>query len=886
MEKEENLNLKKVEIDISKKQKIEEYEQILFNPELDTNGKIINFSDYDNKMFEYLYFYGSKEVDIDKKIKLFQNIINNSAPENLIGSKAYSSYFMTNCQEDNKKIANRFEMEIIKDILARIYEYEREDIPVLRNNEEEIVKRFLPTTLYIEGNQEKSKIMSNNETKNMARGKIEECIGNLFEETSEQTIEIARYIIRLQNKFDENNRPKNDKLAIIYDYIKNIDIFETLKENLNKIHSNEKKGDINEKGLKRIDYADKALALMLESNFDKGVHELGKEENIQIFKENGRDIYDSKAIRKLVELYVERPSFQNYSPEKDNLIYKYVLTVTSKSNFNLFKEQGVSDLLQLYSTRFAPNGENIKNLCQIAIIKNLRYDMSVEEATKYVNEFIKKVGNNVVKSSEEVQFDKFLDALTKIRIFSKESLIPENATDFILMQAIMKDSIINTMSEKYSCVTERALENLGKLDYKRLNSNSQLTYIYITRDHLDKEKEIGCQNSGEKCIRIKRELLSNLYSGRYSAINIMFHENTHMRQRLNKDITKSFEEYMMLKELIIKAKDIKYYYNNYEQAYEEIDAREKANIREAEYIEKLISKYITFEQGKDANEDIMKNITEELQKEKSKLILETEKEKKLYKEGLYKFDQDGKKRTINEIFDRTLTDSEIFNYMISHPILNLEYQNYGDRRTLSEQIMCANKYKDMINIQMMREIIKNSVVANSVQPIKPLLKTVRELINDAQNEKDLDFVNGIVGDNMPTVIKKYALSISTRKKYGINIPDIRQSYLEIRDFLEFAKKDSKAINVENLKIPNENGNSLIEMLENIKSEFEKNFLNEIADNVEQRKFKDKTKKGKLRFFQNSYEQLRGIQADIRGKEQVRDKEEKLRDKEDKEEKNK
>lgn len=797
--------------EVTPKDSIKEYEQILFNPELDTNGKIINFFDYDNKMFEYLNFYGARGIDTDKKIKLFQSILDNTSPGNLCSSKTYSSYFLLSELEDDKKVTYSFNMKIIKDILARIYEKEGMNNLKLNDSEYDILKdRFLPSTKYME---DKKILRSNpNEEKFELRGEIEDRIGQLYNTSSGDAIEIAKYVINLQKNFKEKNKPKDKRLGIIYDYIKNINLVDVLKENLKEI-CEEKDSNIDKKGLRRIDYADIALSLILEADFDKGVQELCKEETSQLFKDNKRDIYDSRAIRKLAKLYVENSCYQNYNLETNKLIYKYVSTVTSKPNFNLFKEQGISDLLQLYSTRLMAIGEDVKILCQYATISNPRFSMDFENTKKYINNFIDEVGDNVLNESKEVEFDKFLDALTKMRIFSEESLMPQNATDFLLKQSIMTESIINTKGKKYSGVTERAIENLGKLENKALTNNKPLEYIYIIRDYLDREDTLGNHDSSEKIIRAKREKVNELKYGNLDVLRTIFHENTHFARvsRLG-NIPKSFKEYMMIKETILEDHNPEYYKENYFLEYQEIEAREKANKRVAKYIDKLIPPSQTLNFVDNMINDTREKMRDSL---KTKFNMLAKIEEQLYEKGINKKDKDGEKRTINQIFDRRIPTSEIVSSISNYPALLLEYENDGTKRTLSEQMVFVNKYKRKLNPQMMREIIKKSEIANSEISIGAVLQASKELIYNIQDERDIQLIDGIIEDNLPIVIENYKQAL--RKN---NIVDIENSYSEIKKFIEFTRQNPIANNIKSLEEHDGNEKSMLERLEEIKDEFE------------------------------------------------------------------
>ncbi len=902
--------------EVTPKDPIEKYEEILFNPKLQSNGKIANFEEYDNLMFEYLCFYGSRSVEIDKKMQLFENIIDNSRPGRLNNSKTYFLYFMKSDYDDDQMVTYSFNGTIAKDVLARIHETDGKSTVFTDFEFDLFENRYLPRMYDIEKEDpEFFKSMPDIPPKIKLKGDIEQYLEELYIASSVQSVEIAKYVIRLQNIFKKSNRPKNEKLAKVYDYVKSINAIDALKKNLtpdelreidpnfdyNKIvfRSEEEKNEPPKKlkklqkrkkdpnvkyGLRRIDYADIALSLMIESDFIKGSGEFVTAIANKTFQNNGRNIYDSRAVRKLVELYVNNPDLRYNYGYLNDIIYKYVSTAVSKPDFNLFKEQGVSDLLQLVSTKNLPIGENIKNLVQEGINQNPRYSMSLEESEKYVNDFINVVGKESIDSSKEAGFDKFLVALTKMRIASPESLLPQNATDFLLEQMLRKDSIINIMSDKYSGVKERTLENLGKLDNKNQNGNSPLSYMYLVRDYIYSDTVLG--NHEKNIISIKRENVDRLADGDFHVINTIFHENTHMAQSLREDkIPRTFKEYMMIKEEIIRKKIPKYYNNNYILYYKEIDARENAAKKTADYISRMIPEDSTLDFAENLHNSVVEMICDKFKEEQAKYSLESQREGKLYDEGLnQKVDSNGKKRKISEIFDQSVSSNDIYiNFFKRYPGLMLEYNSDGRKRTFYEQLMFANNYKENLNLQMMREIIKDSGIASYSKDMSPLI-AIKKLAIDAKTKEDIEFVNGVVGDNLSTAIKSYILTINERIKQNTFYPtsDILVSYSIIKDFIEFANKNPNAPGMEVLRVKNDMGKDSLDLLQFVKESFEKidpNIGTKAADNIKARQKENVSKQSQSakkpqkksilgRIFHHSYAQLRDVEADVEGKRNV------------------
>ena len=916
------------------KASIESYETYLFNPDLKKNGKIVNFNEYDNLMYEYLSFYGTRGmVDIDKKSQLFQNIIDNSKPGDLNRSKTYSLYFMKSDYEDDQKVTFSFNGVIAKDVLARIHETNGKDT---HYNEFEFFlfeKFYLPRIINWEKEDPEffnrmKETDPNISPEQELPGDLELHLGELFVASSIGSVELAKYAIRLQNIFNISDRPKNKDLAKVYDYVKSIDIFSLLKKNLapEKLKDYEKidRDTINEflgiqeteeerqkrleeekenegidynvdkDGLRKIDYADIALSLMLESDFEKGLLELSTKEIEKTFYENGRNIHDSRAIRKLVELYVQKPELQKSNPLLEDQIFKYVLTVSSKPDFNLFTEQGISDLMQLANTQNSAFGRSISSLLKKSLTTNPNYSMSLQDANQYVNDFMNNVGETAIDSSKEAEFDKFLVALTQIRLSSKNGIFSQEATDFLLNQALRPNSIINTMNEKYSGVSERALENLGKLDNVKQN-NGQLSYIYIVRDYIDRDITLGLH--GANCITVKRENVKKLANGEFDAIETIFHENTHMNQAIRiKQIPQSFKDYIMIKEDIIRFEREKYYDQNYRLFYKEIEAREKSEQKTAEYIGQIIPKDRTEDFVENLRDDIAEMFSTRYKEEQKRYISKSKLEGKLYDEGLIKIDKDGAKRPISEIFDRYVDEFSISTYMKKYPGLVLEYNDNGTKRSLSEQILFANANKERINLQMMREIIKNAGTAQTSTSLEPLV-AVKRLIINAKSKEDIEFINGIVGDNFPIAILNYGKKLSTQLKDNtrrLTINDL-DDYLLIKEFVDAAEKNPQIPWLEGFNVTTENGITTLHMLQVIKSTIEKANPNigAISDNykaMKQQRTQTSTnstipsrKSNKKSFFSNkfhkSYEQLQEIEADVEGMQTVAQYEIELEDRE-------
>jgi len=855
--------------EIMPKKSIEEYQEKLANIKRKEDGTIEDFIEYDDILLEYLSLYGKRgQIDINQKNQLFQSLIDNTKPGSLIDSRTYRLYFMeSNHEHDRTLVMNTFHYAIVKDILARIHESEGRESR-LTDMESDI---FFDSNLPLE---------------------------DLFATSSFESVEIARYIIRLQTLFNESNRPQNEELAYIYDMLKpdNFDTFSYLKENLHLESLNEEEinwdkvyemlgiteteeqqkkriEQSNYNGLKRIDYADIALSLMIESDFSRGLDEISKKEVADIFQEKGRDIYDSRAIRKLVEIYVQTTQKPQYTRQQKELveseIYKYVQTVVSKPDFNLFTEQGVSDLIQLATVQHSDFGDQILNYVREKIKENPEIGEDIKAARLYVDDFINSVGKNSLDPSKEAEFDKFLLMLTRLRLDDRNDLIPQNATDFLLSQSMKSDSIINTMGEKYYGVQERALENLGKLDNMRQNGGMPLTYTFFVRDYIDLNSTTGVHEANT--ITLKRE---NIKRDLMKVIETIFHENTHMnqKQRLRR-MPESFKEYMMIKEELLGKK---YYKQNYNLIYTEIEARERGAQKTAEYIAQILPQDSTQELVENIHDEVIDMFVDKYKEEQRKYLLKAQKEEIMYAIGINKKDQYDVEGTISEIFDSNMDSYSVFMNMVRYQGLKLEYDVTGEKRSFAGQIRFAYTQKEQIDLQMMREIIRDGGTATLSTSLEPLT-AIKQLIADAKTEEDIDFINGIVADNFPTALANYATTLTPEKMYK-NGEFSTDAYWQVKRFIDTITKDPEAPWLKGFKTKNKDGVNTLDILQEIKLSIEEmlptNFKVSSTSSIN-----DKLLFLGLQEYVIDYNQLKKVQADVEGKQTVAKQESYLRQQE-------
>lgn len=919
---------------------IEEYRESLENPQVNAAGEIVNLRDYDNLMNEYLFHYGQTgEISINEKSKLFKSLLDNVRPGRLISSNAYTKYFSVSGLEDDQRVTFGQNFAIIRDVLARIYENNGKDTRIT-DFEKIIINDFYLPSEYnweIENPEKFAEMKANNPDINPITpivGRLEDNVKNLFSSAPSDTIETARYMIRLQNLFKVRNRPNEESLAKIYDFVKNFKFIDALKENLEPEKLKERDPNIkmdyeemlqflgieeteeqrqirleNEKmleeagdpnlsteGLRRIDYADIALELILESDFNRGVAEFAKPETKKAFKEAGRNIYDSRAIRKMVELYVEDPKKYDmcYSAEKE--ITQYVMSAVSKPDFNIFKEQGIAELMQLGNLKKSNFANRMVDLANQALAKNPNYAMTPQEAASTVKEFIKSTGDNVIDSSREAEFDKFLTALTKVRFALPTGIMPEKAIDFLMNQSMRADSLINTNRDKYGKVPERALEDLGKMDNLRRNNGKPLSYLYIIRDYIKKDLTMGL-HLGE-VVTVKRERINLLEQGDPDVIETLFHENTHMNQNVRLDErVANYKDYIMLKEAFIRKDELykgddNYYEENYAMIFKEIEAREIGTRMTSEYLGKIAPKSRMTDMADSLKNDVVEMLVDKFKQEQMKLSERSKKESTSYVDALQKKDKDGTTRSVNQIFDKRFSGTSVMTKFIegTRNLALLEYDYNGRRRTFPEQIRCVSSIASPnTNYAFVNDIIKYSGTAENANSKEAVL-ALETLVKSSHDDNTKAFVGNIVAQNYLPILRSFVKdTIEPLKENPKLTVDMVDTYTTVSSLVNTVKSEPNAPWTKGFKVQNDKGNDAFALLDRYQSIMKGLYpkIDIVALKLQEEREKkakeikpvptissSKSKKG---FFSKvfGYKDMAQVDADIEGKRAVENYENKL-----------
>ena len=438
----------------------DEYRDLLANLNKFSDEKSV--LDYDNTLNEFLSYYGdTDEVSVEERNELFKNIVSKYRVGRLMDSNTYTKYFMGNYTDDKFMTLYGSQDVLIRDVLARIYEKNGTDVRTTEI-EQEIFKRFfMPKEhdISVEDPEHYEKMkakFTDYDPKYTYDGIFKEVLSQLFIHSSDNWNDIIKYMIRLNKIFSVKNRPNDEFLSGVYDCATSLEMFDELKKNLTsealkeydpnerfnreEIYSafgweyTEEQRKIDEEnerwaketgydpnrtrsGLRRVDCADIALELMLEADYSRALMEFNNKDNIINFKKYGRDLFNSRAVRKLVEIYVDTPNRYDLSYTEEFIIREFVDKVSSSSDFNIFNEQGVSELLQLGHLNMARFGKDMINLVRNNLAKNPSYQLTTEEAEKNIRDFISSVGDETIDASKEKEFDRFDSAANDLTPF-------------------------------------------------------------------------------------------------------------------------------------------------------------------------------------------------------------------------------------------------------------------------------------------------------------------------------------------------------------------------------------------------------------------------------------------------------------------------------------
>ena len=224
-------------LDVLPKKSKEEYERDIDSFVKNVHGEIINFRRYDSIVNEYLTFYGNS-VSPEKKEEYLRNIMEYQFAGEIHLSKTYTEYFSKSKDETDKAILKKFDKKIIKECFARLHEGDEEDIKFTKYESQLIDKYLERETIKnpdaFDFDTGRGNLMAPLHIP--GKTQLEKDLEFLFDSSDTDTIDIAKYIIRLKKKY--SYKIPDDPIAEkLYKTIEKIDVTSILGKNLKSIGS-------------------------------------------------------------------------------------------------------------------------------------------------------------------------------------------------------------------------------------------------------------------------------------------------------------------------------------------------------------------------------------------------------------------------------------------------------------------------------------------------------------------------------------------------------------------------------------------------------------------------------------------------------------------------
>ena len=472
-------------------------------------------------------------------------------------------------------------------------------------------------------------------------------------------------------------------------------------------------------------------------------------------KSRGEDIYSSKVMSEFLVSFVD--NYQNEksdyklkkSDETYEIVLAYINNVTSRADFKLHNEQGLSDILQLISAKRIPEkysskiNEILENNLKISQIDPKKIK---EEADAIINKYTKYGDDKkreIMPITDEQDLDTFLGLIDQLKLSSPTLKVPTVLNKFVIAQTLYEDSAIRKNPDKYQNAVERAVEDFSFNDVEaKLSQFDQRKVCYFTRDSITRRTVEGECGNGR--IKITRKTIQKLArTGNISALETALHENTHAEQRYDLENGKYFNynRYIMDKEDVIRDEVDGFYHANYAKMFVEIEAREQAATRLAGYLKTIgvdLSK-VNVLNGV-IHDDIIQTLHETSNRERAKYELGEEKVKST---------SDGTKIKVAEFFDEFVASNP--KILKTKPILRLEYNPDGTLKTPFEICDYAMRFNEKDGKILARNIL---LKGNSFKK-ENLARDIIQLAGlQAEGEMNTAMLGLVVADNITRLMQE------------------------------------------------------------------------------------------------------------------------------------
>lgn len=341
-------------------------------------------------------------------------------------------------------------------------------------------------------------------------------------------------------------------------------ILDNLESHIEQVYMSKEK--LNMEEIKSLD-----AILVCLINEDSKVTNIIKK-SIELMEKSGVDISNTNFIQIFIKRFTEKYSMvivDESSKEEFELAYKFLDLSTKKRDFNLFNNQGVSDLLQISKSIPDKNREEIIKI----INQNMNLDkVDISELNGIVKRFVNENLDGICTNEEE--FEEFLENIQILKL-SQIARMDLEVIKLILKQFLSDKSIVASNKRKYFGLLQRTLEDLSAKD-------SEGTTFF--RSEFSQKMSAGQTFPRTGVMILDTKSAENLLEDKdLFVLETIYHENTHIIQyddmREISRLQNNSLRILQLEEEIIKKYNSEYYIANYSLMFQEIEARERGAVK-------------------------------------------------------------------------------------------------------------------------------------------------------------------------------------------------------------------------------------------------------------------------------------------------------------------
>lgn len=465
----------------------EEYEARLSEFTFDRRGIVEDNLEYDHVLGEYLLFYGDK-VSYEEKER-YLRIMSKNAHDGKFYETQTSRYFKDTLE--GKKILDNNPFIVFNDILRN---YRESYYTISCLNSDIYRKLYIQMKMY-----------------------YKDYISNLAQ-YGEEAVEFAKnimlangaHIFTRRYNVRDGFENKND-IIDMENFLRGVRLYDLLAMNFDMDKLND--DTVYENGLTNFDYADMAFELIARDK-SVGIRELDENDTKVLYKQYGREIRDSRAMKQVVDNYIfsNGISSRDYSrKEEKDKCFEYIKYVSRKPGFDLFSNRECSDFIQIAKSTDNEFAKEMEEEIKAAMNENPEYNVSLEEAKERAYNFMNNVGDRPISKDLEDEFNTFLKMISIIKISDERGVIPQEFNKFLIRQSLTENSILNSNEERYESVLERAVENyhLNKSREELNRENKKSIYFIRNRSNYKPYIYIGPEVEVIESRTLIHELLHN-----------------------------------------------------------------------------------------------------------------------------------------------------------------------------------------------------------------------------------------------------------------------------------------------------------------------------------------------------------------------------------------